>query len=151
MVIRGERKYYQVNVTSQINFSHSQNCSRSSSQFYVCHMCPNSRKIGLQVKLLLYKYQMANAPTEEPLNKILKVVWKTSEIFPKIRNFSKNLKSKVAQSISGWVSEWQGHLLSCCGQLKNHVKIICIRIYRNSILTQMFTDSGFFSWKLLTY
>ena len=28
-------------------------------------------------------------------------------------------KSKVTQSVSEWVSQWQGHLLSCSGQLKN--------------------------------
>ena len=30
----------------------------------------------------------------------------------------KSLKSKVSDSLSEWVSEWQGHLLSCPGQLK---------------------------------
>ena len=32
--------------------------------------------------------------------------------------FCQVVKSLVSQSVSQWVSEWQGHLLSCSGQLK---------------------------------
>ena len=36
-------------------------------------------------------------------------------------------KVKVSESVSDSVSEWQGHLLSCCGQLKR--RILKFKIY----------------------
>ena len=30
------------------------------------------------------------------------------------------LDVKIKRSLSEWLSQWQGHLLSCCGQLKKH-------------------------------
>ena len=69
-------------------------------------------------------------------------------------NALKSLKSKVSHSLTHSLSEWQGHLLSCPGQLK---KVIIFRRYQSSIcktkpcsvLTMLFIFhiESLFQWK----
>ena len=44
-----------------------------------------------------------------------------------------NVKSKSKNTVTQWLSQWQGHLLSCCGQLK----IVALEKFNKSDLTQL--------------
>ena len=63
-----------------------------------------------------------------------KTIWRSVEV-------------RLPKPLLGW--RWARRNLTKVRKKKKHVKIIYIRIYRNSILTQMFTDSGFFFMEIV--